>query len=261
MKMRIHRGDIPQDFDLDSITSGRATKYQPKITKQQIASVAKSLDTNLLTRGNKDYSNWHWGDEPVNVIDWDDDTYPEYLVTCGNLVRIHFRAVRGEADDGKQVKGPAGQLMKKNKGHPRREKDTMIELARPMAAKSFLTFDPSHSNQRLYLLITPEVAPILAEKFWHDNTINPLKLSTVASIAGGRQGMSNSDAYPDLWVKPIGLCTALVYHTLKKGDGASYYIHNVGEITGKFPIICCDELGRLWLAGGDYTCPEEGITN
>jgi hypothetical protein len=67
-------------------------------------------------------------------------------------------------------------------------------------------------------------------------------------------------------VKPIGILTGLVYYTHKKGDEnpgnpRSYYIHKMGEMSKFYPILAGDAQGRLWLAGGNYSCPSPGITD
>ena len=62
-------------------------------------------------------------------------------------------------------------------------------------------------------------------------------------------------------VKPVGVLTALVYFTHKQGDGPSYYIHQMGELSHHLPILAFDRHGRPWLAGGNYTCPTPGITD
>jgi hypothetical protein len=58
----------------------------------------------------------------------------------------------------------------------------------------------------------------------------------------------------------------VTYFTWKKGDDddqkGSFYIHNFSEETRRnYPILAVDGQGRFWIAGGDYTCPNPGITN
>lgn len=185
----------------------------------------------------RDEWTWRTG-APVHAIEWD-DFGDINLVECGRLVRLHFRAPR--------------------KGHPRRERDTMFELARPVARRSFLAFDADHPNQRLYLCVAPEATPHIAQRFWHENTAPAMPLSHVAALAGGRHG--KSDGYPDVMVKPVGLLTSIVYHTDKNGDGPSYYIHQMAEESCYFPFLAADAQGRFWVAGGNYTCPVQGITD
>lgn len=185
------------------------------------------------------FEKWHWGTQPNMVIDWPDDDFPENLIECGRLVRLHFRTP--------------------NSSHPRRQRDTMLEFAKKTARNCFLAYDPDHPNERLYLLVDPAAWGKLSERFWHENEAKANPLGVVAMLAGGRHG--KTDDYPNVMVKPIGILTAFVYHTNKKPDGTSYYIHHAGEETCFYPILCCDEIGRLWLAGGNYTCPVQGVTD
>jgi hypothetical protein len=211
-------------------------RYNPSIE------TVSPKDVGDLKQGKKLYEDWHWGVQPSQFIDWDDPDYPETLIECGRLVRIHFRAPR--------LNGSV---------HPRRERDRMIEFSRDVANNSHLTYDPDHSDQRLYLLLSPEATPTVAERFWKNNALPPQPLSQLALLAGGRHGKKGD--YPNVLVKPVGITTALVYYTHKKEDGPSYYIHRLGEESCHYPILAVDSLGRLWLAGGNYRAPTEGITD
>lgn len=185
------------------------------------------------------YKSWHWGEESAEVIEWDDPDVPETMIECGRLVRVHFRAP--------------------GRTNPRRERDTMVEFARPVARRSYVAYDPAHPNERLCLLVAPSATPKLAERFFYENSAPALPLGQLALMVGGRHG--KVDDYPNVTVKPIGVMTALVYHTHKAGDGPSYYIHKMGEESAHYPVLCCDSQGRLWIAGGNYTCPHPGITD
>ena len=135
----------------------------------------------------------------------------------------------------------------------------MIELSRRASANSHLAYDPDHPQERLYLLVDKSALPALKKRFWTDNPMAPLPLGQMPRLAGGRHG--KRDDYPPVMVKPVGVLTDLVYYTHKKGDGPSYYIHKMGELSHHFPVLCVDEQGRPWLAGGNYTCPTPGITD
>lgn len=200
-----------------------------------------SLSQGELARGEKKYEDWHWGVGSQKVVDWNDADMPKTLIECGKLIRMHIRAP-----------GERGT-------HPRRKRDTMIELSRRASAKSFIAFDPDHPDERLYLLLDPAASPAIQHRFWDENRIPSMPLSEVARLAGGKHG--KRDDYPSVAVKPVGILTALVYYTHKKGDGPSYYIHKMGELSQNFPILCVDAQGRLWIAGGNYTCPTPGITD
>jgi len=185
---------------------------------------------------------WVWGNEdPVQVIDWE-DLGDKTLVECGRLVRLHIRPIEAATK------------------HPRFQHDAMIELSTKMAKTSFLAFDFHHPFQRLHLLLNPKVSAAVKARFWDGNPARVVNLQEVVSFTRGCQAKNPSD-YQSVKVKVLGILTNVVYHTHKKGDGASYYIHQFGEVSGVCPVLCVDSDGKLYLAGGDYTCPVEGITN
>ena len=199
-----------------------------------------------LQKGDKEYADWHWfqqGNTPVKVVDWNDKDMPRMLIECGKLIRLHLRMPRARG----------------NKGHPRRERDTMIEFSKEVSGNSHIAYDPNQPDERLYLLIGGRAKDALKRRFWDENGVDPLPLKEVARLAGGKHGKRGD--YPNVMVKPAGVLTAVVYHTNKKEDGPSYYIHKMGELSHNFPILCVDQKGRLWLAGGNYTCPTPGITD
>jgi len=78
-------------------------------------------------------------------------------------------------------------------------------------------------------------------------------------MAGGRHGRRSD--YPHVIAKPLGVLTGVMYFAHKKGDGPSAYLHEMGEQTCHFPILACDEHGRLWICGGNYLVPTPGITD
>lgn len=214
------------------------------------------LSPEALEAGLDEILGWRWrtradlknqdpNDPPfkIRVIEWDDPNVPD-VIECGRLARLHIRVTRA-------VKG--------KKVHPRRDTEAMIEFSRMVAGGSHIAFDPVHSDQRLYLLINDKALPVLRERLWDANSARPMDLNDVALIAGGRHGRRRD--YPEIMVKPVGLLTAVVYFANKKTNGPSYYIHAVGEISHHYPILCVDAEGKLWLAGGNYTSPTEGITD
>ena len=211
-----------------------------------------------MARGKKAAAAWHWFPEKefeneLTLIQWDDCDevdaagqvlFPknQILIRCGNLARIHFRS-------------PSTRDSRK---HPRREKDTTITLNKAAAKESHLVFDPDHPSNRLYLKMKHSVRGSLAQRFWKENEVPCRLLTEWASVAGGRHATAD---YPKIMAKPVGIMTAVVYFTKKKDDGASFYIHRMGEVTHHFPILVCDEEGRLWICGGNYTSPTPGITD
>jgi len=200
-----------------------------------------SLDDADFEKGVDQYTDWHWGIGPQKVIDGDDQDMPRILIECGKLIRLHVRAPHSTR-------------------HPRRQRDTMIEFSQAASRNCHLAYDPEHPYQRLYMLIRPRNArAALKRRFWDHNEVQALPLGHLAVIAGGRHAERRD--YPDVMVKPIGIPSNVVYWTNKQGDGLSFYIHKMAEVSGHFPILCVDQKGRLWFAGGSYTSPTPGITD
>lgn len=217
----------------------------PKVQPRSKAGLKVDKDAKLspeeMATGFKSYLDWHWGIAPTTVVEWPDPLLPDILTQCGKLCRISFRAPR---DSGK---------------HPRRERDTMIQLSRELANECHIAYDPNHPYQRLYFLLTPAVRRIIVERFWRDNKAKPISLNSLAQVAGGHHA---TDDYPEgLAVKPVGILVSVVYETHKEGDPPSFYRHAVGEVTHTYPILAADSKGRLWVAGGSTTSPTPGITN
>ena len=201
------------------------------------------LTPEQMKKGFQAYDDWHWGVPSTRVVDWADPDFPDLLIECGRLVRMH---VRTPAEPGARR-------------HPRRKRDSMIEFSHSVSKNSHVAYDPDHPEERLYFLVEDSVRPTLAQKLFRENHLEPMPLSYLASMAGGRH--SKRKDYPEVMVKPVGVLTALVYFTNKKGDGHSYYIHQMGELSHNFPFLACDSTGRLWVAGGNYRSPTPGITD
>jgi hypothetical protein len=190
------------------------------------------------------YTNWHWGIAPAQVVQWPDEpdglVYPfngrsdSPLVECGRLVELHIFK-------------------------PGSTRTKVLKLDREESNETPLVFDPAHPYRRLYILTGPKLRE-RTSRFYSDPKaayrINPL--TGVAYYARGRHATPD---YHDLDVRPLGVLTNIVYATHKKGDGPSMYIHEFGEDSGIQPALCVDALGRLWIAGGNYTSPDPGITD
>lgn len=208
----------------------------------------KGLTARDMQKGRQLAADWHWFDpkeydKQLKIVEWEDPDFPDgVLIECGNLARIHFRAPAVEGS-GK---------------HPRRRRDTMLTLSKPAAARSHLTFDPNHPGDRLYILIPEDVQVNLKTRFWDENPIPERSLEEWAMMAGGHHARGG---YPDVVAKPVGIMTAVVYYTEKKDDGKSFYIHKMAEVSCTFPILVCDDRGRLWVCGGNYRSPTPGITD
>lgn len=189
----------------------------------------------------KAFTDWHWGLAPAEVVDVDDPDLPDELIECGRLAEIRVRIPTSAA-----------------KGNPQRRKDVQITLTQEDSERSHLTYDPNHPHERLYAVMPQDVQRKMKKVYFDKNPFAEQRLADVAKFTGGRHA---TGAYPDLMVKPVGICTALVYATEKEGDGFSFYIHRLGEETGVRPCLCIDDQGRFWFAGGNYTSPEPGITD
>lgn len=179
------------------------------------------------------YTRWHWGVEPGRQVEIDDPDLPDRLVECGRLVELHYTDPDG----------------------------TELELI-PNEGDPSVVFDMDHPNQRLYVVnLTRRVQDAVRRRF--NGSPDRCSLVELAAQAGGRHARSD---YPPLVVNPIGVLDAIVYRTHKKGDenphsDESEYIHALGEESGIKPILASDARGRLWIAGGNYTAPYDGITD
>jgi len=190
----------------------------------------------------QEFNKWHWGMDPVQIVDVEDPDLPDELIECGRLaeLRVHIPQVG-------------------TKGNPLRRKNSQISLSQTESERSHLTFDPNHPHERLYIVLPKDVMRKMKKTYYDMNPFEEQSLGSIAKFTGGRHGTEKD--YPQISVKPVGICTAVVYATEKTGDGFSYYIHRLGEETGVRPCLCIDATGRLWLAGGAYTSPTAGITD
>lgn len=212
-------------------------------TRKVPVSPTLRLSESETQAGLRDYEDKHWGIPALEVVDWKDPEIPGPLAMMGRLVRLHVRA-------------PADARM-----HPRRQRDTKIEFSRALSSNSYVAYELNHPADRIQLLVEPRAASTFKQVFWNQNTASPVPLGHLASVAGGRHGRLGG--YPNIQVKPVGVLTAIVYLTHKKGDGnePNYYIHNVGEVSLHYPLLAVDAKGRLWVAGGSMTVPSPGITD
>ena len=183
------------------------------------------------------YVDWHWGTEPKQLTKIDNPDLPDELVETGRLVELHYR---------------------QPEQNPKR-KDKIYKLPRKKANKTHLAFDPHHKYERLY--IVSDDKPTL-KKFKKDlyttSPYNDVDLGDMSMYVGGKHA---TDDYPLIDARAVGILTAVVYACEKEGDGYSFYIHKMGEESGIQPILACSEDGQLWIVGGNYTSPIQGITD
>jgi len=172
------------------------------------------------------YQDMHWGEPAQKVYQVNDDSIPNAVTQMGLLIEINCEA-------------PDGQSF-------------TIEFGRDC----HLVFDPGKSR-RLYNVLTDSMRAwckqnlIVGDEPWYP-------LWEVARQAPGRQ---LKWSFPRIPVQCLGWATDVVYSTLKVGDGPSIYTHALGEDTNEPPLLCVDEQGRLFYAGGGSNVIKAGIVN
>ena len=201
------------------------------------------------------YKKWHWGTRPTGTIEYDDPRLPENLIEIGKLWELIITPQRREYG-------------KKGKGEFRINPDALsISPLEDDINNNYVLFDPDHRLQRIYFILSPDLQHKMKDHYTNMK-VNPMPLSTLAMLTGGRQAQGD---YPDVMVKPLGYSSHIAYYTHKKGDDpASPYMHEMGEgeadrkgnkVEGIEPMLGLSKDGSIWIAGGSYTCPLEGITN
>jgi hypothetical protein len=184
------------------------------------------------------YREWHWGVNPnPEPIEVDDSDYPDVLIECGRLVEFTYRPIGGNI----------------------KRKDRLYKLSKTDSNKTHLVFNPYHEFDKLYIVCTDSKAKkTVANDLYKTNPFQSVPLADISYHTGGRH---MGEDYPDIDAKAIGILTTIVYACEKKGDGYSFYVHKMGEESGIQPIIAVSKDGRLWIAGGNYTAPIQGITD
>ncbi|MDQ8157715.1 MAG: hypothetical protein P3A33_09850 [Gemmatimonadota bacterium] len=189
--------------------------------------------------------NWAWGLPVISRIEVDDPDYPDHIIECGRMVEFGLLNARTN---------PASVVG----GKP----DFTIRIQSQHVNESHLGFDGDldHRNTNLYIVTPKAVQEKVREKLYDRRNVVPF--ADLAQLAGGRHA---DDVLVRTNVTPIGPCHTITYYTHKRGDDpASNYRHEFGEEHPHAPvkpILCVDSRGRFWLAGGDYTVPNPGITN
>jgi hypothetical protein len=213
--------------------------------------MARSRDIDAVVRR---YRETHWGIEPDQILEIDDEDLPAHLTMMGRLTEM-------------EVIAPGG-------GRP-----SVLRFQ----GDCILAFDEA-SPSRLFCILTDRTTSALRRRFWlspQAQKVPAIPLRQLARIDGeGRsyQGAAlrqHRHPYADVRVKPLGICTRVVYETAKRDDatprhnGARFadefepdlYEHHMGDESGHQPWIGLDEHGRLWWAGGNYHVPAGGITD
>lgn len=168
----------------------------------------------------------HWGNDPDHVFQVDVPAgFPKGLIQMGALEEIALGDETGT---------------------------TTIEFSKGC----HLAFSPA-KDQRIYAVLTRDFVRELRRSLVHPRAPF-MPLAQAAGLAPGRQ---NRYSYANVDVQVLGIGEHVVYLTDKKGDGLSSYIHRMGEESGKKPLVCIDQEGHLWFAGGNYSVPNAGITD
>lgn len=192
--------------------------------------MSRRISTGDEHRLRKVYKRWHWGEPATHIVEADPDL-PPHLVEIGLLMELHFVVLPGR-------------------------KPVILAVEDGDINNNHVAFDADHKNQRIYLQLS-ESSKKSAKQLWDRNGVT-YPLASVAKAVGSKHAKGG---YPVIEVQPLGKLTNIVYYTHKRGDGPSGYIHEMGEEGGVPPVLCLSHDGRLWLAGGSYTCPSPGITN
>lgn len=201
-----------------------------------------------MEKGKDAFTKWHWGNPPSEVVDLkppkvlksskDQKTWNDMvLIECGRLVEIHYVPFDS---------------------NPKR-KSIIIKLGYRNSNECHLCFDINHPNHRLYFILNGSAREKFKHELLKDNPYAEVRLPDLALQT--ENGKHATDDYFDIDVHPVGIITHLVYATDKKGDGMSFYIHEMGEESGIQPALAVSSDGNIWFAGGDYHSPIQGITN
>jgi hypothetical protein len=189
------------------------------------------------------FRRWHWGKAPTHIIEIDDERFPDHNIEIGRLMEITVELL--DEDDNRS--NPVDRLG--------------LEIDEKSVNECHIMFDHAHSKDRIYVDLNKETQDDFAQ-LYEQLDHEPIDLNELASMTEGIH--SDMNDYPTVLVKPLGYITDVCYYTHKNGDDdgiGSGYHHEMGEETGIQPILAVAEDGTIWFAGGDYTCPNAGITN
>lgn len=205
------------------------------------------------------YKSHHWGYASTHSKDVDLPGLPkDYPLTeMGLLTHLHLDAMPGVRLP--KIRTNSMDSAAAMMGYEPDEL-SVIEVDTDDLNNNHLSWDPAHPSQRLYLHLSPSSRRD-ARKLWKkgDPTFS---LHECAQMAGGRHAKRND--YPDVRVQPLGILYFTSYYTLKEDESGrpspSIYIHRMGEEGGIEPVLAVSSDGNLWICGGSYTVPVDGIT-
>lgn len=183
---------------------------------------SRPLNSSEVAELKKAYAAWHWG-EPAKIVKQINDALVPHVIGIGKLVCF-------ELNGDQEIQFPPG---------------------------CWLAYDKEHPHERIHVITTP---------VFRESVRNAMKRRrdtvTLQEIAKATRGTHARYPLPNVHGVPLGVLDAVVYFTHKTGDPPSEYHHEFGKEHSKGikPILAADVSGRLWVAGGSYTCPLAGIT-
>ena len=202
------------------------------------------------------YKRWHWGIEAERDMHVPDPEYPEQMIEIGRLMQLDLvhnpkQSKHRINPNLKWVRNPSdGKLIK------------TLEIETDDVNDNYALFDHNHPKDRIYFVVDEETQSQFKNLYKKSKTPS-MQLKKLSSMGGGHH--SSMIDYPDVQVKPLGYIHNIIYITHKKGDEPILpYIHEFAEENRKnseYPLLAVGENGRIWIAGGGYTCPYAGITD
>ena len=207
------------------------------------------------------YKKWHWGNPAREVKDIDEPHLGDdvRLIEAGLLTEL---ACRSESR-ALRFRWCLWTSMTKEAARMGNEPQDLGVIAVDPSDynENHLGFDMDHPHERLYIHLSPSSRKDAARYLWRKGEPS-YSLYELAGAVGGHH--ADKDDYPDVRVQPVGVLFYVTYYTLKEEEGdtpsPSKYIHRMGEEGGVEPILAVSQDGRLWIAGGTYSCPYPGIT-
>jgi|7_EtaG_2_1085326.scaffolds.fasta_scaffold18259_2 hypothetical protein len=206
------------------------------------------------------YKKWHWGNPAREVKDIDEPHLGDdvRLIEAGLLTELHVDPIAGL-----EIPMVSMDSMTEEAARMGNEPQDLGVIAVDPSDynENHLGFDMDHPYDRLYVHLSPSSRKDAARYLWRKGEPS-YSLYELAQAVGGHH--ANEDDYPDVRVQPVGVLFFVTYYTLKEDEGdtpsPSKYIHRMGEEGGVEPLLAVSQDGRLWIAGGTYTCPYPGIT-
>lgn len=185
------------------------------------------------------YTSHHWGISPTRRIYFDEPGFPDDLTQMGELNLLVIEPA------GSQDFEPYELSFEVNPS----SKEPVLDC--------HVAFDLSRAK-RCWFILSDRAKRHAVDLFHERGGIRGM-LNDCQRTWGGFQ--AKTPYSPDHFVKVLGQCPEIQYVTEKGEDGESTYQHHFGEESGHKPLICVDQYGRLFTAGGNYRTLVDGITD